>query len=358
MIPQDKTEAVTRALRGAFGVAECEGITRITRGQTPSLVYHIVVQGSPYLLKIITRAEDPSRHYACMRAAADAGVAPRVLYTNSEEKISITDFVEASPLSSGEARARLPGVLRTLHDLPPFARAPFNTTCTFLLQKGPALDGYLGMFRAANLLPNPDREEFFARYEELAAIYPYGDAEMVASHNDLFKPDNILFDGRRLWLVDWEAAFLNDRYADLAAAANLVVSNDVEEDAFLSAYFGAAPDEYQRARFHLMRQIAHLFYAMAFLSLGAAGRPVDWSGPVPAFHEYQRRLWAGEINLADNATKVLYGRVHWERLRSNVATQRYLDALRVIAQAASRFSSRPSSASSASAASRPDSSAP
>ena len=70
---------------------------------------------------------------------------------------------------------------------------------------------------------------------------------MVSSHNDLFKPDNILFDGKRVWLVDWEAAFLNDRYADLAVAANLVVTNNAEERVYLQEYFGGPPDQYQLA---------------------------------------------------------------------------------------------------------------
>ena len=35
--------------------------------------------------------------------------------------------------------------------------------------------------------------------------------------------------------------------------------------------------EYQLARFHLMQQLAHMFYAMAFLLLGSAGKPIDWS---------------------------------------------------------------------------------
>ena len=60
---------------------------------------------------------------------------------------------------------------------------------------------------------------------------------MVPSHDDL-KPENILFDGHRVWLVDWEAAFLNDRYFDLAIVANFVVTNDAEERAYLQEYFG------------------------------------------------------------------------------------------------------------------------
>jgi thiamine kinase-like enzyme len=70
-------------------------------------------------------------------------------------------------------------------------------------------------------------------------------------------------------MVDWEVAFQNDRYADLAVVANMLVANETEEQAYLQEYFGAPPDSYQAARFYLMRQLAHLFYTLAFLSLGS-----------------------------------------------------------------------------------------
>ncbi|WP_321476348.1 phosphotransferase [uncultured Paludibaculum sp.] len=332
MIPQEKCEAVTRGLREAFGVSKFEDISKLTGGHTSSLVFRIVVGGSPYVLKIITRTEDPTRHYTSMKAAAEAGVAPRVWYTSIEDRISITDFVEAKPLAISEALIKLPALLRTLHALPPFGRAPFNTTCTFLLNKGPALDGFLQKFRTDNILPKAESEEFFARYTEVAAVYPYDDGEMVSSHNDVFKPDNVLFDGQRVWLVDWEAAFLNDRYADLAVLANHVVTNDDEETVYLQEYFGATPDRYQRARFHLMQQLAHLFYSMVFLSLGSAGQPVDWSRAVPGFDDYHRRMWAREVDLADNDVRLTYGRVHWERVVQNVRQARYKEALRIVSQ--------------------------
>lgn len=334
MIPQEKHEAVTRGLRQAFGVTGYEDISRLTGGHTSSLVYRIVVHGSPYLMKIITRAEDPSRHYTSMRAAAEAGLAPRVWYTDTESKISITDFVKSEPLSASEALVRVPTVLRTLHALPPFARAPFNTTCTYLLNTWPVLDVFVQKFQASTILPKADSDEFFARYAELAAVYPYNDAEMVASHNDLFKPDNILFDGKKIWLIDWEAAFLNDRYADLAVVANQAVTNDEEEAVFLHQYFGAAPDPYQQARFHLMQQISHLFYTMGFLMLGSGGQPVDCTQPVPEFRDYQRRYWAGEFDMTDKEMKVIYGRVHWERLLHNVRQPRYQKALRIVSASA------------------------
>ena len=80
-----------------------------------------------------------------------------------------------------------------------------------------------------------------------------------------------------------------------------------------------------------MQQIAHLFYSMAFLSLGSSGQPIAWSGPVPEFRDYQRRMWAGEVDLADEDVKIIYGRVHWERLLQNVRQARYNDAHRTVA---------------------------
>ena len=106
MIPQEKSAAVARGLREAFGVTAFEDIRMMTRGNATSRVFRIVVRGSPFLLKIIMRTDDPTRHYTCMKAAAEAGLAPRVWYTSIEDKICITDFVEEAPLPVTDALVR------------------------------------------------------------------------------------------------------------------------------------------------------------------------------------------------------------------------------------------------------------
>ncbi|MGH9622896.1 MAG: phosphotransferase [Bryobacteraceae bacterium] len=331
MIPREKIAAATRGLNQAFGVAAFDDIRDLTERPGSNRAFRIVVRGSPYLLRINTRAGDMTRHFTCMRAAAEAGLAPRVRYADPEDRISITDFVEAALFPKSDALRRVPAALRTLHALPPFPVAPFNTTCTFLLKQGPALDGFLQNFRAANILPEHDLEELFEQYARLAAAYSSLEPDLAPSHNDLFKPDNMLFDGSRLWLVDWEAAFQNDRYADLAVMANMLVANEVEEQIYLQEYFGAPADPYQAARFYLMRQLAHVFYAMVFLSLGSAGKPIDWGEPVPVYSNFQRRFWAREAGLADNHAKTVFGRIHWEQLRHNLRQPRFDEAVRIVA---------------------------
>lgn len=325
MIPQEKSAAVHRGLHEAFGAKALEDIRKMTKGLSSDLIFRIVVRGSPYLLRIMTRIDermDPGRIFACMSAAAEAGLAPRVRYSNAEDGISITDFVEAVPFPATQALVQLPGMLQRLHALPPFPKA-FNYVT--------AHNGFIWRFRNAGLLPKGEIEEIFTRYEQVCAAYPRLDSDMVSCHSDL-KPENILFDGQRVWLVDWQAAFVNDRYFDLAVAANFVVTNNADEWTYLEQYFGRPPDEYQRARFFLMRQVVHMFAAAVFLLLGSAGKPISQTENLVSFKDFHRRIWGGDVNLADNDLKILYGMVHWEQLLQNMRRTRFDEALGIVSE--------------------------
>jgi hypothetical protein len=337
MIPQEKTEAVARALQDAFGVTRFEDIRKLSNGFSGALVYRIVVGGSAFLLRLInhTSGSTVRDHFACMNAAAEAGLAPRVRYTSAESQICITDFVESVPFPLDEAAARMPALLRMLHALPPFpTRAGhLNTSCMFLINGGTALDGFLQRFQKANILPQTVSEQLFAWHTLLTAAYSRIAPDMVSSHNDLLKPDNILFDGQRVWLIDWEAAFLNDRYADLAVMADFLAADHAEVSVYLEKYFGQKPDAFQMARFVTARQVAHMFYAMVFLLLGAGGEQVNLSGNVPDFADFHRRVWAGEFSLHDNPTKILYGRVHLNRLFHDMQEPHVQESLKIASSA-------------------------
>jgi thiamine kinase-like enzyme len=51
-------------------------------------------------------------------------------------------------------------------------------------------------------------------YRAITIVHPRASAELVSSHNDL-NPNNVLFEGERAWLIDWELAF---RFHDALAA--------------------------------------------------------------------------------------------------------------------------------------------
>jgi hypothetical protein len=330
MIPEEKKEAVTRALREAFGVTEIDDIRIMTAGMSWARVFRIAVRGRPYLLRVIVDTNaaagpgrgDQTNHFACMKLGAEAGIGPRVWYASTEDRVSITDFVEPRPFPRTEALARLPVTLQKLHALPAF---PFPRAGNYL----DTMDKFVRKLQAAGIVRESESEELFQGYARAASVYPRDDADMVSSHNDL-RPENILFDGDRVWLVDWEAGFRNDRYVDLAVVANFVVTNDAEEEAYLRTYFGEAAGEYRLARFYLMRQLLHMFYPAVLVALGLAGKPIDLQEPAPGFREFHDRIWAGELSMATDEARRRYPRVHLNQFLQNMRGARFQEALRIV----------------------------
>ena len=324
MIPEAKQPAVTRAMREAFSAEKYDDIQLLTAGMSSALVFRIVVRGNPFLLRVITRDDamgNPTRQYACMQAAAEVGIAPHIRYASVEDRVMISDFIEPQPFPDDLA-LRLAPVIRRLHGLPPFPK---------VVDYFAVIDGFIRKFCDAKIVPESRTEKLFLHYAELAKIYRMNGPDLVASHNDL-KPQNILFDGEHLWLVDWEAAFLNDRYLDLAVVANFFVQNEAQEQEYLCAYFGEPAGDHRSARFCLMRQACYIVYATCFLSLAAAaGQSIAPKASVPDFDDFHRRIVSGEIDLMNAHAKAQYGMVHLTRALENMETTRLAEAMAFVA---------------------------
>lgn len=325
MIPENKQLAVKKALQTAFATDEFGSIQQITIGLSSALIFKIVVHETPYLLRVIMRDDtmaDPTYYFNCMKTAEGASLGPRIYYLNNEDRISITDFIIAKPFSIDVARKQIPQLLKQLHALSkfPFRINYFN-----------AMEGFAEKFLASNILPENETKDVFEQYARIAKVYPKSDVEnWVSCHNDL-KPENILFDGTRPWLVDWEGAFLNDRYLDLSIVANFVVKNEQDEIEYLQEYFGNALDEYKRAQFFVMQQMLHVYYFFFFMMAAAKGKYIDLNSVQKYdYSEYNDRLWSGEIDLANDNAKMEYSLVHKEIFLQNVNTRRLEDSLHLL----------------------------
>lgn len=322
MIPETKQLTVRHALHEAFGVNEFEEIHILSGGLSSARAFKVLVRKNPYLLKIM-RTElisDPANEFACMQTAAGAGIAPRILYANVEDRILITDFVEAKPYPDDMA-LRMAGTLHTLHALPNFPLPKIGNYFDAMH------NGFVRRFQAAHLLPETATEELFRRYDEIVKVYPRADSELVSSHNDL-KPQNIRFDGTRIWVVDWESAFLNDRYVDLSVVANFFVNDETHEEAYLAAYFGEPVDDYRRARFFLMRQAVSMFYgALLLLEASRAGVSITADMATPDFGDYHQDLILDRVDMMTTEAKVQYGIIHQREALRNMRTPRFEEAL-------------------------------
>ncbi|MEJ1937037.1 phosphotransferase, partial [Nostoc sp. NIES-2111] len=108
------------------------------------------------------------------------------------------------------------------------------------------------------------------RFKEIRRPYVSDALQGVSSHNDLV-PRNVLFDGDRLWLIDWESAYRNDPLTDVAIALDNFGTTPEAESALLQGWCDTDRlDDATADRLDKVRAHTRLYYAGVLLSASAA----------------------------------------------------------------------------------------
>jgi len=330
IIPASSLLAVESALSQTFGATTVAEIILLTGGLSASSVFKIVVNDQPYILKIDgSPVVVDGQNISCMEVAAQAGIAPPVYYLNRAAGVTITGFIKNMPLQAvyKSPEVLLPEIgktIRRIHGLPvlPTGNSLVDT-----------VDGLIAQFKHLGMLTGAAFDKCFDYYDEIRKSYPWNDANKVFSHNDL-NPNNMVFDGEKIWIIDWDAAFTNDCYVDLAITANFYVANDEHENIFLESYFGNGLTNYHKARFFLMRQICRLVYAMlmfklAYMSNGGAAHDPDMEGI--SVKNVKEKLGAGEVSLASYEGQLLFGKVLINEALNSMQSPRFASSIAQLA---------------------------
>jgi len=176
---------------------------------------------------------DRAHELACARLGAELGVAPEVVF--AERPWSVARFVPGRTLDPpaladhGRLR-RTARLLRTVHG----ARArvtghlrwfsPFLVARTYL--ELAARNGWRMPFDAASVRATVDDLE--------ARVAPF---VPTFCHNDLM-PGNLIEQGERLWLIDWEYAAMGNPLFDLAGVVSNAELDAAATAALVDAYCG------------------------------------------------------------------------------------------------------------------------
>lgn len=303
--PETLRPAIERAVLAAFGAAP-EAVEPLYGGQSGALTLKLTVGGRAYVLRAVqdrTQLSDPQRQFAALEIASALGAAPPVRWSDTETGICIMDFIAAQPLipalHAGQASAaQLGELLRTVHGGPEFV--------AFLDAFG-FIDGGLATLSGMTL-PGP-LSAYLERFGPVrAALQPH--MTMAPCHHDP-NPGNLLFDGERVWLIDWETACMDDPYFDVAAVIIWVAGTPALEEELLRGYFQGAPTAWQLAKLELMKQVVFCFYGIVFclISLRGGQAALDaGAAKVPArFGEALLMVGAGELALGVPADGVSFG---------------------------------------------------
>ena len=261
-------EVALTAIRAAFGHDRIDAIAHVSGGASGALPFRILIRDEPYLVRI-EGPKSPLRNphqYESMRIASEHGISPRVYYFDEMAGVAVMDFVEEQPLTSYPGgRLRLAeavgDMLRRLRETPPFPRFVVYTDIVGRLWAWVCRSG---LFAAGMLDP------YTERFHKIRETYVSDSNYSVSCHNDLV-PRNILFDGSRLWFIDWESAYRNDPLVDIAVALDNLTTSPEMEDSMLRALWGEAPGEEVLQRLGDVRALTRLYYAGVFLSASFAG---------------------------------------------------------------------------------------
>ena len=185
---------------------------------------------------------------AASRAAAAAGISPAVLH--AEPGVLVLDFIDGQTLRPEDVRdaARLPRIaalLRRVHtEVVSHLRGPVLAFWVFQVLRDYAIE--LQQQRSPHA---PVLTTLLARGEQLER--DVGPVDIVFSHNDLLAA-NLIDDGTRLWLIDWDYAGFNSPLFDLGGVASNNDLDAAQTHNLLEAYYGTV-DTHLLRRFSAMR---------------------------------------------------------------------------------------------------------
>ena len=237
--------------------------------------------------------------HAATVAAAGVGVGAEVVAFLRPDGILVTRFIEGTPMAGRDVRE--PAVLAGIADsIRRFHEGPAIPGLFVPLRVAEAYRA-LALERGVPIPPEYGLAQAIARRIELALVL--NPLEPRPCHNDVL-PGNLIDDGTRMRIVDWEYAGMGDPFFDLG---NFSVNNDLSgtrtRPSSRRTTAGSRPD--RLARLVLFRVVSDFREAMwAVLQEGISALDVDF------------RAYAGE---------------HFDRLLGNAAATRFERALGAVA---------------------------
>lgn len=215
--------------------------------------FRVTVDGTSYFVRVPGEstellAIDRKNEVYNTRAAAQAGVAPSVLYYLPECEVMVLKFLDGRTMSKEilnqpEMPTRMAQAIKQLHTGPRFY-SDFNM---FQLT-----DYYLKLCEERNIkIPAGylERMPTVRRIEEAMSVRPL---PTVPCNNDLLA-ENYIDDGERLWLIDYEYSGNNDPTFELGNTCQEMEFDDSQIREVCAAYFGdATADKIARMKLNMI----------------------------------------------------------------------------------------------------------
>ncbi|MBR5328736.1 MAG: phosphotransferase family protein [Firmicutes bacterium] len=197
------------------------------------------------------------------------GISPKVIYCNEETGNNINHFIPADTMTNEDfqesalLRGKAAALMRTYHQCElKFANnfSPINRIheCMHIL----ADSGYVCEY--------DNYDELVRQLKQVETAISEAAIPTVPCHNDPLAA-NFLYDGDKMYAIDWEFSGMNDCFYDLAAFIGATRLSAEAEEQFLTCYCNHPPTDHERARLIINKFLMDAFevyWAMMQLNAG------------------------------------------------------------------------------------------
>jgi Ser/Thr protein kinase RdoA (MazF antagonist) len=269
-----------------------------------SKVYAVTTESGAYILKHGSPGPGWRALIESQRLAASHGIAPEVAHV--DDAANVVDSMQikgmnfgqalADPLTQSAAIQSLTKQLARLHAI--------AVTGMAVMDPIPLMHQ---IWQQQSVRPGfPDWAKPLLERLKTVTIVLAADKRLVFSHCDLH-PGNLIWDGSKVWLVDWERAGPAHPFLDLAI---LELFLDLPDDVRL--YFQAAQEDKALATndqkiYCAVRDLVRLVYGCVFFSLVPGMLTVPPLTEVPRVRDFFTRMAAGSIQLNSPTGQTLLG---------------------------------------------------
>jgi aminoglycoside phosphotransferase (APT) family kinase protein len=150
-------------------------------------------------------------------------------------------------------------------------------------------------------------EDLGGSFDGIAATLAQ-DSRQAFSHNDV-NPMNVIWDGEKTWLLDWDVAGIGHPLYDLATVAMFLRLDDAAALELCSRHDGEPFDARGRATFRALRRLVAHLCGLTFLGMADDLRTVaaPTRGDAPSLADCYAAMRAGQLDLRDARGRATFG---------------------------------------------------
>lgn len=290
-------------------VGAVQGIEAINQGLSGAGVYAVTTSRGAYVLRLSPSelaAGELAQQLRVLRRAAEAEIAPPLVYVDESARAVVSVRIQGMPISAAlanpNARPRVLGSvieqLQRLHAL--------DTTG---ITRAEPLPYAQRIWEAQRMRPGfPVWASDLAPIFDAIAPVLAADPRLTLNHNDM-NPGNVMWDGERAWLIDWEACGLGHPYFDLACLSLFLRLDEAAAFALAERHDGAPLTDASRASCRALRKLSGLLCGLNILGAaadlsGGTAASIDEAPTLAACYE---GMFSGRVPLQSQAGQLAFG---------------------------------------------------